>query len=389
MGKRADILIGTAKVATYSGAGTNYLVQTVAGNLYLIYINDSNFVHYRKSTNSGLTWGVSVELHGGVSTNLAIWYDRWSDISAGLIHVAFTESATDDTQYISIDTESADALSTKTIIFAGVSTAGGGHLSIVRARGGNLYCETTIDAGAEGGFYRSTDVGATWGARTVSEVIATQDQSILLPGWAADNQDIMAIFWDASANEISRKLYDDSADTWAETSISSGMTDQVATTAFPHFSATVDISNSKNIIIAWNGVDTANADLKAWTVTESAITALTDVVLNGTDDQGLAGISLHTPTGNLWAFYAGKSDGSETYQTAINIYCKCSIDAGTTWGAETQLTTTTRDIEGLFSCPRFFGLPIVAFYHDMNTVEDEILINLDTAYPRATVGIGI
>jgi hypothetical protein len=198
-----------------------------------------------------------------------------------------------------------------------------------------------IDAGVEGGFYRSTDVGATWGSRTDIEALATQDQCILVPNLnSSDNQDILAIFWDASADEISRVNYDDSANTWTETSISTGMVDQVANGfAFPHFAATTDLTNNQIVLIAWNGIDTANADLKCWTITESAITGKTDVVTNGTDDQGVAALGIDTNTNNWYAFYVGKSDGSETYPTATNVYMKISADSGTTWSTETAITS--------------------------------------------------
>lgn len=392
MGKRADILVAqTTGLVQFNGAGTNYLIQTPSGVLYFVYVDTGSDIAFKKSTNGGLTWSNATVVFTGTVTSLSVWYDRWSGISAGLIHCAYTESATDDTLYRTINTESSDALSTQTVIFAGASTAAGDSLSITRARGGNVYCRTTIDAGAEGGFFRLPNAnvpnGAWDAARTNPEALATQDMMILVPGFAADDQDIMGIFWDVSANEISRYIYDDSANTWAETSISTGMVEQVAATSFPHFAAAVDLMNSQIVLIAWNGVDTANQDLLCWTVTESAIAAKTDVVLNGTDDQALAGLGIDTSTGYWWAFYAGKSDGSENWLTSVNLYCKCSTDGGTTWGPETLLTTRARDITWLVTCPRFVGPAIVAYHNDATI--DELMINVDTATPRATVIVGL
>jgi hypothetical protein len=339
----------------YTGAGTVYLVEAHNGTLYQVFVDAFSDVSFRKSADGGRTWGAKVAVFVGTCAALAIWFDRWSGISAGLIHCAYSDSGSGDTLYRSIDTENSDALGTETTIFAGTDTASGGMLSITRARGGNLGCRSVIDAGAEGGFFRSTDVGATWGSRTDIEALATTDQCILLPGFAADNQDIIGIFWDASANEISRVLYDDSANSWSETSIVSA-TDSTAANGFPHFAAAVDLTNSQIVLIAWNAIDGANADLLCYTITESAITAKTPVVSNGTDDQGLCAVGIDLTTGYWHAYYAGESGGSETWPTALNIYYKISNDSGSTWGAETlESVGAAYQVRSLSTCPRFSG----------------------------------
>lgn len=392
MPSRADILLAaTNGLIQFNGAGTQYIVQTPAGVLYMVYADVTFDVSYRKSSDGGLSWGVPVTVFTGTVTAISVWYDRWSNIAAGLIHIAYQESGTDDTLYRTINTESSDALSTQTVIFAGGTTASGGFLSITRARGGNVYCHTCIDAGAEGGFFRLPNANVPNGAwdavRTNPEALATTDQYILVPGFAADNQDIMAIFWDASANEISRYINDDSANTWGKTSIATSMTDQVATTAFPHFAVAVDLTNSKIMLVAWSAIDTANADLRFWTINESSITEGTNVVLNSTDDQGLCAIGLETGTNVIYVFYGGKSDGSETYATAINIYCKASADGGTTWQSETRMTTITAGIFWMITIPRFTGKLMTAYLNNINN--DELMVNVDITQPRATYQIGI
>lgn len=398
---RADITIAQTLTAIQrDGAGSQYLIQTPTGVLYIVYADTGSDVAFRKSTDGGKTWSRPTIIFAGTATAISVWYDRWSNIAAGLIHVAYQESATDDTLYRTVNTESSDALSTQTVIFAGATTTAGGHLSVVRAVGGNVYCKTVIDAGAEGGFYRLPNAnvpsGAWDAARTVDETIATQDQMILVPDFdAADNQDIMAIFWDASANEISRKLYDDSGNSWSETSIATSMTDVVATASFPHFDIAVDIANTQIILVAWSAVDTANADLRCWTIDSSTITEVTNVVLNSTDDQGLCAITIDTDTGYWWVFYGGKSDGSETWNTLVNIYCKVSTDGGTTWGPETPMTEVASGVFAytlawMAACPAWdgaFGFPPVLFM-DATTLPI-INISLDLHQPRPTFQIGL
>jgi len=337
-----------------TGAGTNYLVETPGGVLYSIYMDQGSDVAFKKSSDGGLSWSDSVVVSSNIGAQaVSVWYDRWSGINGDLIHCAYNDTTADDVFYRSINTASSDALSSETVIFAGASSViGSGYLTICRARGGNLYCIYDIDGGTERGFARSTDVGANWGARADPTEAGT-DLAILMPGWAADNQDMMAFYWDVSANEISRKLYDDSANSWGETSIAGSMTSLAQSTGYPNFAGTVDSTNSRNLLVAWSAADTSNADLRCWHVTESAITEVTNVVLNSTDDQGLCAIGIDTNTEDWYVFYGGKSDGSETFPTAMNIYYKVSTDDGATWGSETKLTNYTRNIDWLTTVPRF------------------------------------
>lgn len=393
MGRRADVVMHSSPTGML-GAGVNYIVQASNGSLYMVYSDNGNDVAFSKSTDGGLTWTDGTIVFTGSVVYISVWYDRWSGIAADLIHIAYTESGGGDTLYRTIDTASSDALSTQTTIFAGTSTAAGGHLSITRARGGNVYCKTVIDAGAEGGFFRLPNAnvpnGAWDAARTVDEAIATQDQMILVPGFAADNQDIMAIFWDASADEISRKIYDDSANSWAETSIAASMVDRVATTCWPNFDAAVDLTNSRIIMVAWSNTDVANADLRCWTVTESAITETsTNVVLNSTDDQAMCGITLDTrDTAHWMVVYAGKSDGSETFATALNLYYKETKDSGATWGPETRLTTITRAINWVAVNPRAVDGTFPICYR-ADVIVDFMFCNVDYIRPRAALALGV
>ena len=391
MPARLDLTIASApSLSIFDSGGTVNLVQTPTGVLYAIYIDTASDVSFRKSSDNGLTWTVPVVIYAGTAVSLAVWYDRWSDIAAGLIHCVYSDSGNDDTFYRTVNTESSDALSTQTTIFLGASTATTGHLSVTRAVGGNVYCKTCIDAGAEGGFYRlpaaNVPSGAWDAVRTINEANAANDAIILLPDFdAADTQDIMAIFWDTSASEISRLLHDDSANTWSETSIATSMTKQTSATSFRSFGASPDIANTRHILVAWSNVDSANADLRCWTVDASTITETsTNVVLNSTDDQGLTAFALDTATGDWWVFYVGASGGAETFKTAVNIYCKVSKDSGATWGPETKLTNQVHSIGAIWTTPRFssaFGPPVVAYHAD--TTVDLIAVNVPLPSRRA------
>jgi len=395
MPRHADVEI--MAIPSTTATSTQYMVQTPAGVLYSIQVNNAGSqLSYTKSLDGGLSWTNPVVINNASNNNSAVWYDRWSDIAAGLIHIAYCNDTTDTLFYRTIDTENSDALSAEITVVAAYTSAAmqNARMTIARSRGGNVYILTCVDAGVEGGFYRlpnaNVPAGAWDAARTNNEALADGDNAILLPGWAADNQDMMCFFWDTSAGEVSRQLYDDSANTWAETSIATSMT--ANSTNYPNFAAAVDITNSQNILIAWSNFDSANADLRCWKVTESAITEMTNVVLNSTDDQGMCALAIEAVTNYWYAFYCGKSDGSETFVTAMNVYMKVSQDGGTTWGAETLVTPsgTTWSIRDLYTVPRFTGKWAVRRQVDPpSSMQDRSMVTVDVTQPRAQSLLGI
>jgi hypothetical protein len=370
---RADIICAVpATPQQYNGAGVNYIVQKngATNTFYLFYIDSGSDVAYVKTTDGGISWSNPVIVFTGTTVAVSVWYDRWSGISADVVHLAYTESGGGDVLYRPLDI-STDTLGTQTTIFNGASSAAGGALTICVDRGGHIRCVFNIDNGTEDGAASSADAGATWGD-TIADPTegATTDQFFLLPGWNADNHDMMLVFVDASANGLSLKRYDDSADSWAETAIiaDASFVDQTAANAFPNVSCFVDLANSRNVVAGWTGVDTATADLRCFILTDGAITeTATNIVLNSTDDQGLCSLALDTGSGTWYAFYGGKSDGSETYPSAINIYYKTSTDAGATWGSETLLSSTARGTQYLISTPRFATEFLVVWLFDQAT----------------------
>jgi len=373
---------------------TNYLVQTPAGVLYKILpYSSSNVLAFVKSSDGGLTWTNPVTINAGQASHPAVWYDKWSGLAGGLIHLAYTNTTSADLHYRTIDTENSDTLSTETVVFAGASVASGGAISIARMRGGNVLCRGVIDNAAEGGVFKLADAdvpNGAWSSVTINEALAANDHGIMLPGWAADTQDGMLLFWDVTANEISTQLYDDSGNSWSETSISTGMGALISAGNFNH-AAFVDLANSQNCMIAWTDDDILNADLKCWTVTESTITAKTDVVLNSVDDQGFCAFSIDAVTGYWYAFYGGKSDGSETFSTDLNFYMKISQDSGATWGAETRVTQAgmTWIPQNVFAAPLCYaGGWRLSWMQNNTTTSDRAMVTLPVGQPRASNSLG-
>lgn len=356
---RAETTIGPIGTQQRSSQ-SSYMVKTPAGELYVCFASQAdNSLYWAKSADGGFSWTdpVLVRGLGGNQTGFCVWYDKWTPGNTGtLIHLAYFEQTGDDVFYRSLDTSS-DTLGTEVLIVALTSSAAPANtnITLTRAIGGNLLVGYDIDGGTETGVYRSVDAGANWTVRANVNEAGGTDYYLFAPGFAADTQDIICVYWDRSASEISRKLYDDSGDAWAETSISGGMTALASSTAAPQFSICVDDANNKILLAAWSAADTANADLRFWSIDEASITEGTNIVLNSADDQGMVSLALNTGTTTLYAFYGGNSDGSQTFPTAIALYYKTSSDGGATWGAETQLTLFIRGYDYLMSFPVFTG----------------------------------
>lgn len=376
---RADVIFANIHASTYTGGGVNYVVQKngTADTFYMFFIDSLVDVSYSKSTDGGFTWSTPVTVYTGTVQALSIWYDRWSGISADVVHLAYTENVNHDILYRPLDISS-DSLGTETTVFNGASAAGNGALTITVGRNGDIRVAGSIDAGAEDGAWSSTDAGATW-TDTIADPSegATQDQYFLLPGWNADTADVMLIFVDASANGLSVKRYDDSANSWAESPIiaDGSFVDLTPSNAFPHVACFVDLANSRNIVVAWSAVDAANQDLRAFIVDDTSVTEVaTNVVLNGTDDQGMVAAGIDTVTNTWYVFYGGKSDGSETFSSSLKIYYKTSTDAGATWSSEQTLTAQTRATQWLVCTPRFSTDYLVGFFNDLN--QDQGLVSV-------------
>lgn len=370
-----------------SGQGILYPIITPTGRIYVFFIDTSNSdPSYVYSDNYGFTWSSPVAFKSCTTVSMSVWYDRWSGINADLAHVVYTDSSSDDTFYRTLDCSN-NTLGTERTVFAGASTTSAGVLSVTRARGGNIMVVTCIDDTTEYDTRKSTNLGVNWTSTTTDVYEAgSTDQLCLIPGWNADNQDVMAIFWDSSADEISVKRYDDSADTWTETSISTGMVESVSgtTTGFPHFAISVDLANSRNVLIAWTAVDTANADLKCWTIDDTTITGKTDVVLNSTDDQGLAAISIKDTTWTV--YYVGKSDGSHSFNSDIAIYYKTSTNGGTTWSSEQELISNFKDnIVSIFVPIINNNNQFITYYRNAYSVNCIV----SSLTPRVTYQLGI
>jgi len=325
----------------------NHIVRTAAGVWYLFFVLETGQdLYYMKSSDSGVTWGLPVMVKTGTLGGVAVWFDKWTPGDSGtLIHVAYFDSAV--VLYRSLDT-SGDTLGTERTVFTGASATQAQNtcLAITKSRANRIYVAFDIDAGTETGFYKSDDFPVT--AFTIKDNgihEGVTDWYSLFPGNYADSADIDCVFNDRSALGLSLKTFDDSANNWtgvsAETAIiaDGGFADISGNTVASQFSGAVRDSDGHLFVAAWSNADTLNADLRFFDINGAAsITERTNVVLNSVDDQAVCAVSIDA-SGDHNVYYFGKSDGSETYATAMKMYYKRSTDDGVNWGAETEVGT--------------------------------------------------
>jgi hypothetical protein len=364
---RYDVVtVGSIGFTQRNCAQSGHIVRTAAGVWYRIFPDAGGAIQYTKSTNYGLTWSVAVSIKASVVVRgYSVWFDKWTPSDTGtVIHIAYMESTNHDVFYRALDTAS-DTLGTEITVFAGASAGTGADIciSVTKSKAGRILVGFDLDGGTETGFYKSDDFPVTAftsknnSGGTVNFNEGVTDYYQLFPGNEADTADIWCVFWDRTADEISLKIYDDSANDWvSETSIAGTMADVAASLIAPQFSGAIRRSDGHLILVAWSAADTLNADLRCWDINGAAsITEKTNVVQNSTDDQAACAIGIDEDSDTLYCFYFGKSDGSETYSTSMNVWYKGSADGGTTWAApaETQATSAARSVYQLDCSPTF------------------------------------
>lgn len=344
----ADITIDAVTLTTAYAAVQEHVVWTSPTTGYAFMVDSTSQLVYYKSTDSGGSFsGPTAVSSTSDVTQFSIWFDKWTNGDTGTeIHCAYSVTGNDDTMYRALDT-SDDSLGTEVIAYAATSVTGSityanYSTSIVVARGGNIYISAKTTT-TEHKFVRSTDSGANFTERADVHEGASGDRCVLQPGSEADNNDIWAFFWDSSASEVSIKVYDNSGNSWAETSISGGMT--ISHSAFLGIYAVHRHSDNHSILFVWNNYDSATADLKVWDITNSGtVTAKTDV-LTDSAESACAAPMINQQNDDLYcAYIRGSGLGS-----SVGTKYKKSDDGGGTWGSETAISEgTDDDLRGVF-----------------------------------------
>jgi hypothetical protein len=342
------------------------VIHPTNANVGYFFYNDRSDgdLKYRKSTNLNAalpTWSAPVVIHAGANTvSCFTWPDWYTPGDSGTkIHILYMDDGVDDVFYRSLDI-STDTLDTERTVFAG-TTLTNSCLSITKTRGGNLLAawdSNSTDRGAA----KSTDGGTTWAPITSPIEADANDQCTLYPANLADANDAWAIYFDVSASEYSLKTWDDSAGTWSEVALYSGVTFDFFNGAY---SGAVRHSDGHLIFAAYTTqIDQATNDFAIYDIANAgSITQKTNPITN-MDDWGAPRIFVNQANNDLYACYVGKADGSETWASSINFYFKKSTDGGSTWGTETLLTDAANTSMGFYFIPPTGRRLIATWMHD-------------------------
>lgn len=305
---------------------------------YVIFVGSldgtNHRIWYQKTTDSGESWGDPVEMDSGTDHNgpYGVWADIWTEGDSGtIIHVAVADDKADDLFYWNIDTSDDSVTGPVIVSTTGATLVAQEHVSVVKSRGGNLYIQSKVGStGQVSEFHRSTDAGVNWTSRTTGDEDAQSDFFILQPGNETDNDDIWMFFYDDSATELSLKIYDNSANSWSETSISTGM-DAISGSRWNQLGASPRFSDNHSIVAMWSDYDVSTADLKVWDIGGSgSITAKTDVETN-VDGAIAAAVVVDQNNDDIYVVFLLSS--ITEVAKSVDITFKKSTDGGGTWGS--------------------------------------------------------
>lgn len=306
---------------------------------YVFFSDSSQDLHYRKTTDSGASWGTEVTIRTGTMATFAIWYDKWTkDDTGDVIHIAFVDTAGDDITYNSFSTAD-DTLDGEVVVFDGTSASQASWathgISLTKSRGGNIYSGGWINSAGGRGFFKATQSPATSFTSRADVTDGNEvDRIQFLAGNEADTNDIWSIYQDVSANEITLKVYDDSANSWSESSAIDTTTAEDI--SFFSFDSMDRHSDGHAILVLHNEHASSTQDLAVHDITN--ITTFSEKTNLVTDNSqfSVVGLLIDQNTDDL---YVGYNNAGSTGQI---VYKKSTDDAGT-WGDETAMSVTGDD----------------------------------------------
>ncbi|AKM84815.1 MAG: hypothetical protein VE98_C0001G0358 [candidate division Kazan bacterium GW2011_GWA1_50_15] len=309
---------------------------------YAFYIDDTTDTPaYKKTTNSGASWGGEVELGTDQDwMDIAVWYDQWTpgDTSGTYIYMVAHETAgtnDDDVYFKRLDTAS-DTLSPTGTTWTKIGDntvdmvyASGGSPSIIKSTDNKLYALWFWgDATASYKVYSAADVGGSSWSDTGFSMAGGIDHGQIFP---LSGGDVMIVVHDTSATDLVSMVYDASAPTWdgSWTTIDSSFA--YHTTYDVAWGGALNKNTGDIYVVGNNDPATSGGDIETYWYDESGRSWSTNTnVYTDIGTAGLGGaVAIDQQNGDLYAFYL-----RGTVASSMSVYYKKSTTGGSTWGSE-------------------------------------------------------
>jgi len=353
------------------------------------YMFHKYYQYMRKTTNGGSTWS-NVGSAQNLDKAASCWADWETPGDTGTkMHFAYHYGDAIYYKYFDTytDTWSAGVLVESTITHcAGPNELSELGISITKTAGKTLAISAFVYYTIPGPIYEnifeiSEDGGNTWIAKTSPLESDRYDLDKLMPGNESDQNDLYQLFWDYSESEISIKKYDYSADSWSETSISTGMYGNYV--YYTQWDAKIRPYDNHIIFGAWDTFDSASANLTVWNIENggNTITELTPVTENSSESFQVA-ITIDPSNNDIYVSYLTGG----TIETSANVVYQKSTDGGLSWSGEISFSDSTKDYRQVWTTninpqfggkfmPLFFEHEVVHYYYYTNYIHSITISN--------------
>jgi|GEM_PF-5977948 len=360
----AETLIETSlygAASQYGPSPDSVFINSQTG--YVFFVDAAGTVAWRKTVDSGTTWGATNLLGDGNDQdagNVGIWYDRWTSDSTGtlvhVVHIGSKAAGGNQVCYNAFDTQTETPGSWR-LVQTGLSysaTAGASPV-VTRTASGNLYVYSSITNRISPPIYSSSfaaqsgDNGNTWVMINPSDCASNQFYGLLLP--VASNQ-VMLIQHQTASNVLRQAVWDENTSSWSGWSTMATGIYYVAGYN-PPFAAVRSPATSNIYLTVHSRVYNAAGDV--WFLKYDAATAKWSAPALFFDDASQQftsiGLTLDSRNEHLYAVYTKDIVGYY-----LSTYYRVSTDGGTHWSAESPPLNSTalnnfRFVRGNFASP--------------------------------------
>lgn len=350
----ADVSIGSGVSGSMhqipNRVGVHWTSDSGNGVGYVIYVDTSFDLYYRKTTDGGATWGSSNLIDAGSIYAVDTWADWETEGDTGTnINIAYICTDDDDVLYAYLDT-STDSTGTDEVYNTATAVNPQAvrdytDISITKSRGGRIYIvchyQDTLLLDREGHYYSSD--GDTWYSGSTGWWEDSADPFLAFPAGLTDDDDYWLLYYDDSADIITLKTYDASGNSWSE---SSSIKTGVDLTMYALMGWGGAIRHSDNHLIAcwWNDLDSSTADIDCYDITSSLMWSERTDVVTDLSESFMCSVMIDQSSDDIYVVYCdGDSVPGGSFLSKIDVRYKVSTNGGTSWGTAVEYTELDDD----------------------------------------------